>query len=179
MGYMEKTKFFHRIDCYKYINDLADKVLSLTDEDWDKFTYRQKMIVGHGDTRTIPLLFDFKKKHRQIKHRHFDLYSDHLESISAVLDENEYPANIQRANLVKLLPNSQIAPHIDKGEFLLSTHRIHLPIKTNQQCRFIVGGIQEHIPFGELWEINNTGEMHSVHNDGDEDRIHLIIDVNF
>jgi hypothetical protein len=31
---------------------------------------------------------------------------------------------------------------------------------------------------GELWEINNH-QLHSVENNGEEDRIHLIIDCEF
>ena len=29
---------------------------------------------------------------------------------------------------------------------------------------------------GEIWEINNDLKPHSVKNDGDDDRIHLLID---
>jgi hypothetical protein len=29
---------------------------------------------------------------------------------------------------------------------------------------------------GEIWEVNNDKKKHSVHNNGDEDRVHLLID---
>jgi tetratricopeptide (TPR) repeat protein len=57
----------------------------------------------------------------------------------------------------------------------LNCHRIHLPIVTNEDVVFHVGGEEINMHAGELWEINN-GTVHGVENRGTEDRIHLIVD---
>ena len=34
----------------------------------------------------------------------------------------------------------------------------------------------KNLKIGEIWEINNSEKLHGVSNEGDEDRIHLIVD---
>jgi hypothetical protein len=58
---------------------------------------------------------------------------------------------------------------------LTHSHRVHLPVVTNDEVRFVVGGETVNLREGQLFEINNR-RMHSVHNDGAEDRVHLILD---
>lgn len=158
-------------------NELKNLILSLPLDEWGKFTYRQNNIVGHKDTLTIPLLFDHKHSSREIRHHNYSIFEQHLDSISEYLASIGEPSKIKRANLVLLKARSTIARHIDKGEFLQSTRRIHIPITTNQECYFVVDGKQQHFNEAELWEINNTGKYHSVHNEGWSDRIHLVIDI--
>jgi aspartyl/asparaginyl beta-hydroxylase (cupin superfamily) len=54
-------------------------------------------------------------------------------------------------------------------------NRTHIPIKTNDNVLFTVAGETINMKEGEIWEFNNQ-KYHSVHNNGDEDRWHLIID---
>jgi len=157
---------------YDQIEHLVRDVLLIPEIEWERFTYRQKNIVGHTHTRTIPLLFDPVRLSRPKTHKHYGAFEHYLTEISLQLD-----MVVKRANLVKLLAQSEILPHYDKGDFLKSTRRIHLPITTNEHCTFMVGGEEKHLQVGHLWEINNTGMEHSVHNRGDTHRIHLIIDV--
>jgi hypothetical protein len=174
-----KQKFFE----FRFIgncpnfNELKKCILSLSEDNWKEFTYRQNNIVGHKDTLTIPLLFDQKQSSREIKHPKYEMFAGHLKTISDYLSSLGEPSKIKRANLVLLKAKSLISTHIDKGEFLQSTHRIHIPIITNENCYFVIEGKQEQFKESELWEINNTGKYHSVHNEGDSDRIHLIIDI--
>ena len=50
-----------------------------------------------------------------------------------------------------------------------------MPLTTNPQVDFSVGGEARHIGEGEIWEINNT-RIHAVKNRGMSMRIHLIVD---
>jgi Flp pilus assembly protein TadD len=50
-----------------------------------------------------------------------------------------------------------------------------MPIVTNGDVVFHVGGQEINMQAGELWEINN-GTVHGVDNRGTEDRVHLIVD---
>jgi len=58
---------------------------------------------------------------------------------------------------------------------LINSHRVHIPIVTNDQITFMVGGEEKQMKVGEVWEINNA-TFHRVMNESNEDRIHLILD---
>jgi tetratricopeptide (TPR) repeat protein len=77
--------------------------------------------------------------------------------------------------LAKLVAGGTIPKHTDAGFSLLNCHRVHLPIITNDDVIFSVGGEDINMQVGELWEINN-GTEHAVENRSAEDRIHLIVD---
>ena len=81
-----------------------------------------------------------------------------------------------RAMLVKLLGNSTIDPHIDLGQNMNVTNRIHFPIRTNDNCFFISGETMKNLKQFEIWELNNSQKEHSVVNRSSEERIHLIVD---
>jgi hypothetical protein len=82
-----------------------------------------------------------------------------------------------RALLVKLTAGESIRPHVDiVGFSLVICRRIHIPIQTNKDCFFTVGDDKRNLKLGELWEINNDKQRHSVDNFGETDRIHLIVD---
>ena len=174
---MNKPKFFKYIGEYSDISKIQTDVESLSEDEWNKFDFRQKTIVGHEYTQTIPLIFDYEKKTRKILHPNYSIFEKHLADISIWLKDNQYSDDIKRANLVKLFSRSKIDKHIDQGDFLKSTNRIHFVIKTNQLCSFMIDRETKVFKEGEVWEINNTGKIHGVENNGDTDRIHLIIDV--
>ena len=54
--------------------------------------------------------------------------------------------------------------------------RLHLPIVTNDQVRLVVGGEVFRLLTGRLYYLDFT-KLHSVYNDGEEERIHLILDL--
>jgi quercetin dioxygenase-like cupin family protein len=83
---------------------------------------------------------------------------------------------VGQALFIKLSAGKIIDPHEDSGDYLYVVSRHHIPIITNPKVGFIVGGQTQHMKEGECWEINNNKE-HSVFNEGDEDRIHLLIDI--
>jgi hypothetical protein len=80
-----------------------------------------------------------------------------------------------RANFVRLMPGEAIVEHRDMNFSLAHAHRIHVPIITNDQVWFTVGGEVLNIPEGEIYEINNR-RSHSVRNEGDQPRVHLVLD---
>ena len=89
---------------------------------------------------------------------------------------------VHRTRFAKLNPKSQIKPHIDYNtEYGI---RLHIPIITNEGCTFgginpVTGETQErHFPTdGSVWFIN-PGVKHWAKNDGDQERVHLIISVD-
>lgn len=81
-----------------------------------------------------------------------------------------------RVFLAKLPAKKAITPHADWQEYLLVSRRNHIPVTTNANVHFTVGDETKVMGTGEVWEINNS-KVHSVVNDGEDDRVHLIIDI--
>ena len=67
--------------------------------------------------------------------------------------------------------------HIDKGPYFLKSHRIHIPIQTNESTYFYGGNEKFHMKEYHAYEIGNTNHRHGVVNNGDSDRYHLIFDL--
>ncbi len=94
--------------------------------------------------------------------------------ISEVVDYFRCPKLAVR--FLRVRPRSVVKEHrdyqlrLEDGEL-----RLHIPITTNPDVRFMVAGKRVVMAPGECW-YNDFTELHSVHNDGDGDRVHLTID---
>ena len=168
---MENNNFnFRYIAKYEHFNALKDLVLKLGDEDWKYF--KDRNTIASQNTYTMPIIYPPKSIFSEQSHRHTDMFSGHINLI-----ESQLSTTVKRAILTNLPAGNSISRHKDTGDFLNKHSRVHLPIVTNEFCTFTVGDEIEHIPEGQFWEINNTEKYHSVVNDGDFDRIHLIVDI--
>lgn len=169
--------------------ELRQLVLGLTDEQWDSFSIRQKRYEVHRHTQTIGLVYDpdFRHSHptRLPTLQMFEtavrpalwMTADHFEETETgqqLIKQNGLGYFV-RASLVRLNAGCGIAAHQDNNFSLTHSHRVHLPVVTNDDVRFTVGNETINMREGELYEINNR-RTHSVQNDGHEDRIHLILD---
>jgi mannose-6-phosphate isomerase-like protein (cupin superfamily) len=79
--------------------------------------------------------------------------------------------------LLKLDAGALIKEHNDadlafeKGEI-----RIHIPVQTNEEVEFFLDKERIYVKEGECWYMN-FNLPHSIHNKGNKDRIHLVIDA--
>lgn len=82
--------------------------------------------------------------------------------------------NIQ---IAKMQGGGKILPHIDAGLGFVFSHRIHIPLITNENVIFKVDNENFYLSSGYIYEINNLKE-HSVINNNSLDyfRIHIIFD---
>lgn len=79
--------------------------------------------------------------------------------------------------VLKLTAGSAIKPHSDEGlNFFDGFVRLHIPIQTNPDIEFIVAGEKLEMKEGECW-FADFNQIHSVYNRGDNDRLHLVIDM--
>lgn len=90
------------------------------------------------------------------------------------------PKRVVRCLFAKMPAGAFIKPHHDTGLWVSKTHRVHVPIVTNEGVKFLCGmddGSLQRYPFpaGQLIELNNAAK-HSVHNESDTYRIHMIFD---
>jgi quercetin dioxygenase-like cupin family protein len=81
-----------------------------------------------------------------------------------------------RAVLTQLRPGGTIHPHIDDRLYWLLRDRYHLVVKSSAGSYFKAGGEEVRMQEGELWWFDPT-VTHSVHNDSDEWRIHIVADI--
>ena len=158
-------------------------------EQWDSEELQQQRYEVHRDTRTIPLVHDYEFRHNQpIRHPALEIFEALIRPVLGVtadhFDRSEKAEELTekygigyfiRCNLVQLLPGGTISEHRDMNFSLSHAHRVHVPIITNEQVFFCVGNEALNIPEGEIYEINNR-RLHSVRNEGDEARVHLILD---
>jgi hypothetical protein len=161
-------KYYERYDVSNISNHLKDL-------DWNEFTFRQESYHVHAETFTIPILWDNEKT--QLKYwKDYNIFKNDLDSIGDILTTKIGEGHIETAILINLPKSKKIKPHTDAHIYFDSRNRIHIPIVTNDMCIFEVDGEEINMKQGEIWEINNSDKPHSVINNGETDRIHLLID---
>ena len=174
------------------ISPIRDLVIQLTDDDWAREDTRQKRYEVHKDTQFIGIAYDEDFRHMQptrrpayelfgpVLHPLFVHVADYFETLPETLIKFDGPVQgyFIRVSLVKLLPGGRIDEHQDMNFSLAHSHRVHVPIITNDKVFFNVGSETRNLKTGEIVEINNR-RKHSVRNDGEDGRVHLILDWVF
>ena len=82
-----------------------------------------------------------------------------------------------RAMLARLRPGGVIEPHTDEGIYAEATTRFHLPLITSPGAWLEVDGTRYHLSAGTVYAFDKH-VPHCGGNDGDEPRIHMIIDAH-
>jgi hypothetical protein len=154
-----------------------NKLNTLTDEDWNNYTFRQDTYKVHNQTKTIPILYDetysvFRGK----KTIFYDMFESDVDELRKLYNSILGVGNILRIEIVSMPAYSEVLLHKDSGGSLETHNRTHIPLQTSKGCIFTVGKDSKHLKVGEIWEINNGGERHGVINDSNVERIHMIID---
>ena len=170
----QRTSFL-RVGDVKNVRHLQTKVDALTEADWAQ-SDRHSQFNIHKETQSIQLLTDDMSHTPPVKTAFYDRFVADLEPIFTMISDR-YGAGgtFIRVLFARLNAKSEIKPHVDKGYSLINCNRIHIPIITNNEVRFSVGGVSQSLGEGEIWEINNA-DVHAVTNASDDARIHLIID---
>lgn len=171
------------------IGPLKQLVLELAAEDWDRETTRQRRYEAHRDTQSIGLVYDYDFRHvKATRLPALQVFGPALRPVLAMIaaDFEGTPKGKElcakfgvgyfvRASLVRLNAGGEIAPHQDMNFSLAHSHRVHLPVITNENVRFTVGGETLNLREGDIFEINNR-RVHEVSNKGADGRVHLILD---
>ena len=171
------------------IAPLQAAVAALDEARWHDDETRQKLFEAHASTNTIKLVFDADYRHHApTVHPAFGEFAPVIDPIlqtvrahyARTLRQRRWIARhgagyFVRVILTRLQPGGQITPHADGGYSLSRCHRIHVPVHSNDDCRFQVGDTQVAMKPGAIWEINNR-LVHAVSNEGATARVHLILD---
>lgn len=100
---------------------------------------------------------------------------DRCPYLETVIDAVPGPKN--RVRLLRLLPGTRILRHTDPvHQISRDLLRLHVPIVTAPEVRFLVRDRPVVMRPGELWHLD-VRFPHEVRNDADVARVHLVIDV--
>lgn len=170
---MENFNYIGKIS----VKELKKNIKKISETEWKEFDWRQKTFAVHKKTQTIPLIFDMDFRENNLTYwKYYNITETFLKQFKDKFEKNISKGYVVRALLVKLKANSNILPHTDNIKTLDKNNRFHIPIITNKKVLFTVGDEIKNLKEGEVWEINNGQKQHSVINNSNEDRIHLIID---
>ena len=170
---------FKKIGTYD-VSDILELVKSFTEEQWLKESWRREKFAVHRWTQSIYLIMDEDGRHTDpTEHPALAEYQGILQPlldyVRSQFGQTMDSSYFVRMLFVNLLAGGSIPAHFDTGRSMRKTHRIHLPLITNEGVKFTVGDTTKNLLPGELWEINNR-HRHTVKNNGTEDRVHMIMD---
>lgn len=160
---------------------LKNAILSLDESVWREEELRQKKYSEvHYNTQSIILVFcdhDHWPQIDVVKGNGWERLADLALPLMHDIIERFYTpgGTIIRAMAARLSAGTTITPHTDNHESFRHSHRIHIPITTNNKVRFMIDGRPHRLEVGNAYEINNQ-QRHGVINGGDEDRITFIFD---
>jgi aspartyl/asparaginyl beta-hydroxylase (cupin superfamily) len=161
------------------VDPLREAVLDLQQEVWLLDQQRQQDFDVHRQTQSVVLVFcDGSRTDLVVERREgWDYLADAAIPVMEDLIRRHYTpgGTIIRAMAAKLMSGGRINPHFDSHATFRRSHRIHVPLTTNNRVRLSVDGRPYRFEVGQAYEINNQ-KVHSVINSGAEDRITFIFD---
>ena len=137
----------------------------------DDIIFRFNDLSQHVTQDTLPQIFD------DIKCVWFPpvLVMPIINVLSLFIMQAVHGEELGRVMITKLPPGGVIHPHVDEGGYADYYDRFHLCLSSGDHNVFQAGDEIITMNPGELYWFNRKAE-HSVSNDDDVDRIHLIID---
>lgn len=174
---MKKDTFnFNFLGLYD-VTRIKEQVNSLTETDWLKYTKRQEVYEAHRETLCVPVLFDIAYNNKiGDKTEFYSLFEEEIKLLNNYINKiKNKDGLIIRFEIVKMPPKTKIPTHKDNSPSLIEHSRIHLPTQTTDEVFFKINDEEKNLKEGEIWEINNI-DIHSVTNNSDIDRVHVIID---
>jgi len=158
---------------------LIQRILDLDESAWLANERRQNDYEVHRQTRSVVLVFcEGTMEDLEVRQESgWPLLADVAVPVMHDIISRFYPpgGTVIRAMAAKLLSGGRINPHFDSHPTFRHSHRVHVPVTTNNRVRFTIDGKPFRFTVGEAYEINNQ-KTHSVINSGKDDRITFIFD---
>ncbi|OCR01865.1 hypothetical protein BCD67_05050 [Oscillatoriales cyanobacterium USR001] len=162
------------------ISLIQEDILNLSQEYWDKYDCLKPNGFDVFNRTTQHIIFKFVTDYSKpfpdlVEYPIWEEWKNKLEPIMrAIVEPYGYLENtIGKVILAKLIPGGRIGAHIDNVVESIYPLKLHVPIATNPHVKMFVGDRSYHFQVGRAYEMNNMA-LHSVTNDGDSPRIHLI-----
>lgn len=175
MNIKENFKVLGNID----VNPILNEFKKVTQEDWDKYTWRQDANPMHSASKSLAIIYDQDFRHfNTTKHELYERlnFETIIKPMLDILEKEYGPGYIVRAVLVKLPAGNSIKSHVDTGGSYSLSHRIHIPlICESDKVEYIVDQEHRFFEIGQMFELNNM-RTHAVNNSGSIDRTNLLFD---
>lgn len=165
------------------ISLLQQRIQTIGSKLWDPANQKDNVIVrraGHDTWGIGKVVFIFCDDYLQKVFTFPYFHSWHKELVP-IFEQISIPLDrIVRCILASMPPGADIPVHHDTGSWVHFTHRMHLPVFTSPDIDFMVGSNDQNLQRFELkqsnlYELNNMSR-HSVRNNSDQHRVHLIFD---
>ena len=157
---------------------LKTAVRNVAPEVWHEDALRQKAYEVHRQTQSIILLFaDGWPRIKVTPRSGWQYFSREADPLMKQIIDAHFPQNgtVIRAMVAKLVAGGVIEEHMDGHPSFAVSHRIHVPLITNDLIDFTIDGEIFHLSEGVAYEVSNL-DYHSVVNRSTEDRVHFIFD---
>ncbi len=154
---------------------IKTEVLQATSQEWLTDTKRQNYWNAHKKTESIVLKMGREYETSQFTCAWEEKWQYILRPLMDKLESIYGSGEVTRMIISKLFPSSEVGEHMDTERLLHFSHRIHLPIETNEEVAFSVRGQKYKLEEAMLYELSNQ-DLHSVENTSTKDRIHIIVD---
>jgi hypothetical protein len=163
------------------ISELKRRVLLIPEKIWTEQNEIKPNKFGVLD-KTEHIVFRFIdnfKDHRSYSDK--AVWEDWKDLIEPLLELTKKAYNYERAEyprimLAKLPAGESIKPHIDRSPAAQFPHKLHIPLISNEETCFVLDNEKIKMELGTIYEVNNRIN-HSVINNGQTDRIHLIFEL--
>lgn len=161
------------------ITEISKELLILEKTLWNINQSRQNKHGPHKDTKSIFINdIDLKWDGNEYPIQKY-FVSKTLNGLTDDISnrlEKQFDGKVGKTLYINLPAGAKVNIHGDKGYYLESVHRFHIPILTNDFVEFFLNGEIINMKPGICYEINNAN-MHGVFNKGNTDRIHLLMDI--
>lgn len=181
---MTHTRTFERVAACLDVSPIAARLEQMPHL-WDEITVRQEYTgTAHKDTQCIyargPYKFTpwfYLYDLGAYDYPAMDALSDVLVPVlRPLLKDVLRVQELGRVLIVKLKPGGVVTPHIDEGTYADHFARFHVAVTGTDQATLTAGPNTQDFTPGEAWWFDHK-VLHSARNDGDTDRIHIIIDA--
>jgi hypothetical protein len=156
------------------IGRVSERVWNLEDE-----RKENNFAVFHHTRHIVFRFIEGMRDHRRYySNPIWDVWREHLQPVldqAAASFGFAHPA-YPKVMLARLAAGAVIDRHVDGAGSNLFTHKIHVPIQTNDRAIFFVCDQPFQLKEGRAYEVNNLAH-HAAENLGPADRIHLIFEV--
>jgi len=174
---MKSNKSFLQLPFQYEIDKLLNNLSFVCDEDWVNHPNVQAyegswqitaLTSVNGKTQDIVALENVEYQNTPLLEK-----TKYIQTILST-----FKTKVESVRFMKLGANSIIKEHCDKGScFEQGYARLHIPITTNDETYFILNGNKHEMITGNCYYID-AHNSHSVINDGESDRVHLLIDCH-
>jgi len=121
------------------------------------------------NVQAFPLMDDYKV---------FPLYNEFYKisnKIRTILKKHYGSGKFYKVHFSRMTPESECKKHTDLGGHFSNSHRVHIPLKTNNKVIFEIGDKQFIAKVGRMFEVNNS-KPHAIKVGGKQERLTLIVD---